>query len=168
MFSRAQNRLFHPRRANSFATVYYFYYLYFFMQQRFGFGNQANLMLARSRRVYMLAAFWEAALANGADISRAQDRFLGHGRILQWMVAVRSQDRSWQWRAWSWACASFANARSSHQRRRTRAGCSTWSAFTTSSGQHSGCRFFTVARCSKSWACKAVLYPLAILISQLG
>src|SRR5579859_990696 len=31
---------------NSFATVYYFYYLYFFMQKEYGFGNQANLMLA--------------------------------------------------------------------------------------------------------------------------
>jgi predicted MFS family arabinose efflux permease len=31
---------------NSFATVYYFYYFYFFMQKAFGFGNQANLLLA--------------------------------------------------------------------------------------------------------------------------
>ena len=31
---------------NSFATVHYFYYLYFFMQQNYGFGNKANLMLA--------------------------------------------------------------------------------------------------------------------------
>ncbi len=31
---------------NSFATVYYFYYLYFFMQQVYGFGNKANLLLA--------------------------------------------------------------------------------------------------------------------------
>lgn len=31
---------------NSFATVYYFYYLYFFLHQRFGFGNQANLAVA--------------------------------------------------------------------------------------------------------------------------
>ena len=31
---------------NSFATVYYFYYLYFFLHQRYGFGNQANLAVA--------------------------------------------------------------------------------------------------------------------------
>src|ERR1700690_214474 len=31
---------------NSFATVYYFYYLYFFLQKAYGFGNQANLMVA--------------------------------------------------------------------------------------------------------------------------
>jgi predicted MFS family arabinose efflux permease len=31
---------------NSFATVHYFYYFYFFMQQRFGFGDKANLCLA--------------------------------------------------------------------------------------------------------------------------
>ena len=31
---------------NSFATVYYFYYFYFFMQTEYGYGNQANLLLA--------------------------------------------------------------------------------------------------------------------------
>jgi predicted MFS family arabinose efflux permease len=31
---------------NSFATIYYFNYFYFFMQQRFGFDNKANLALA--------------------------------------------------------------------------------------------------------------------------
>jgi predicted MFS family arabinose efflux permease len=31
---------------NSFATVYFFYYLYFYMQQAYGFGNKANLILA--------------------------------------------------------------------------------------------------------------------------
>src|SRR5580692_5585317 len=32
--------------SNSFATVYFFYYFYFFMQQAYGFGNRANLLLA--------------------------------------------------------------------------------------------------------------------------
>jgi predicted MFS family arabinose efflux permease len=31
---------------NSFTTTFYFYYIYFFMQQAYGFGNRANLVLA--------------------------------------------------------------------------------------------------------------------------
>src|SRR5271165_2305729 len=47
MFSRRlKTGYFALEGLNSFATVYYFYYLYFFMQKAFGFGNQANLMLA--------------------------------------------------------------------------------------------------------------------------
>ena len=47
MFSRRfKTGYFALEGLNSFATVYYFYYLYFFMQKVYGFGNQANLMLA--------------------------------------------------------------------------------------------------------------------------
>jgi predicted MFS family arabinose efflux permease len=43
---------------NSFATVYYFYYFYFFMQTVFGYGNQANLLLAAlNGAVYALMAW---------------------------------------------------------------------------------------------------------------
>ncbi len=49
---------------NSFATVYYFYYLYFFMQQKFGFDNQANLGLAAlSGLIYMCAVWWAGKFA---------------------------------------------------------------------------------------------------------
>jgi len=45
---------------HSFATTYYFYYFYFFMQTVFGFGNQANLMLAAlNGAVYAILA-WQA------------------------------------------------------------------------------------------------------------
>src|SRR5215469_11513906 len=47
MFSRRlKTGYFALEGLNSFATVYYFYYLYFYMQKVYGFGNQANLMLA--------------------------------------------------------------------------------------------------------------------------
>jgi predicted MFS family arabinose efflux permease len=43
---------------NSFAVTGYFYYFYFFMQSRYGFGNQANLMLAAlSGLIYVPAAY---------------------------------------------------------------------------------------------------------------
>ena len=43
---------------NSLATTYYFYYLYFFMEQRYGFGSQANLALAAfNGAVYMMGAW---------------------------------------------------------------------------------------------------------------
>ncbi len=49
---------------NSFATVYYFYYLYFFMQKVYGFGNQANLMLAALNGVtYALMAWFGGRFA---------------------------------------------------------------------------------------------------------
>jgi predicted MFS family arabinose efflux permease len=49
---------------NSFATVYYFYYLYFFMRQRFGFGDAANLRVAAlSGGVYALLAWWTGRFA---------------------------------------------------------------------------------------------------------
>ena len=42
---------------NSLGTVYYFYYLYFFMESRYGFGNQANLALAAfNGGLYMIFA----------------------------------------------------------------------------------------------------------------
>src|SRR3954452_8172222 len=43
---------------NSFSTVYYTYYLYFFMQQTFGFGNQANLALAALNGFVCMVAAW--------------------------------------------------------------------------------------------------------------
>jgi predicted MFS family arabinose efflux permease len=43
---------------NSFATVFYFYYFYFFMQSRFGFGDQANLVLAALSGLVCMAGSW--------------------------------------------------------------------------------------------------------------
>ncbi len=49
---------------NSFATVSYFYYLYFFMQQQFGFGNQANLLLAAlNGGTYAACSWWAGKFA---------------------------------------------------------------------------------------------------------
>jgi predicted MFS family arabinose efflux permease len=49
---------------NSFGTVYYFYYFYYFMQQRFGFGNKANLALAALNGVtYAIVAWWAGKFA---------------------------------------------------------------------------------------------------------
>ncbi|HZR18622.1 MAG TPA: MFS transporter [Verrucomicrobiae bacterium] len=49
---------------NSFATVYFFYYLYFYMQQAYGFGNQANLMLAAlNGATYALMAWFAGRFA---------------------------------------------------------------------------------------------------------
>jgi MFS family permease len=45
---------------NSFATVHYFYYLFFFMQQNYGFGNQANLMLAAANGLVYCFLSWFA------------------------------------------------------------------------------------------------------------
>lgn len=44
---------------NSFATVYYFYYFYFFMQTVFGFGNQANLLLAALNGAVYAVMAWQ-------------------------------------------------------------------------------------------------------------
>ena len=44
---------------NSFATVYYFYYFYFFMQTEFGFGNQANLLLAALNGAVYAVMAWQ-------------------------------------------------------------------------------------------------------------
>ena len=47
MFSRQVKRgVFVLEGLNSFALTYYFYYFYFFTQKKFGFDNQANLILA--------------------------------------------------------------------------------------------------------------------------
>ncbi len=49
---------------NSFATVYFFYYFYFYMQQVFGFGNKANLVLAAvNGGTYALCAWWGGRFA---------------------------------------------------------------------------------------------------------
>jgi predicted MFS family arabinose efflux permease len=47
---------------NSFSTVYYTYYFYFFMEQKFGFGNKANLALAA------LIGGWYALMAWGGGL----------------------------------------------------------------------------------------------------
>jgi predicted MFS family arabinose efflux permease len=44
---------------NSFATVYYFYYFYFFMQREFGYGNQANLLLAAANGAVYALMSWQ-------------------------------------------------------------------------------------------------------------
>lgn len=49
---------------NSCATVYFFYYFYFFMEQVFGFGTKANLVLAAlNGGSYALAAWWAGRFA---------------------------------------------------------------------------------------------------------
>src|ERR1051325_3349856 len=57
---------------NSFGTVYYSYYLFFFMEQVFGFGNQANLALAAvSGGIYMVASWWGGRFAQRFGYFRA-------------------------------------------------------------------------------------------------
>lgn len=52
---------------NSFATTYYFYYFYFFTHQKFGFGNQANLILAAvAGLIYVPAAIFGGRFAQRA------------------------------------------------------------------------------------------------------
>jgi predicted MFS family arabinose efflux permease len=65
MFSRRlKTGYFALEGLNSFATVYYFYYLYFFMQKAYGFGNQANLMLAAlNGATYALMAWFGGRFA---------------------------------------------------------------------------------------------------------
>jgi predicted MFS family arabinose efflux permease len=61
MFSRRlKTGYFALEGLNSFATVYFFYYLYFFMQKVYGFGNQANLMLAASNGATYAIMAWIA------------------------------------------------------------------------------------------------------------
>ena len=49
---------------NSFGTVFFFYYLYFFMQQAYGFGNKANLILAAlNGATYALTAWFAGRFA---------------------------------------------------------------------------------------------------------
>jgi len=49
---------------NSFATVLYFYYFYFFMQERFGFDNRANCLLAAANGLaYMVGSWWGGRFA---------------------------------------------------------------------------------------------------------
>src|SRR5579863_2732436 len=65
MFSRRlKTGYFALEGLNSFATVYYFYYLYFFMQKGYGFGNQANLILAAlNGATYALMAWFAGRFA---------------------------------------------------------------------------------------------------------
>jgi predicted MFS family arabinose efflux permease len=65
MFSRRlKTGYFALEGLNSFATVYYFYYLYFYMQKVYGFGNQANLMLAAlNGATYALMAWFGGKFA---------------------------------------------------------------------------------------------------------
>ena len=44
---------------NSFSTVYFFYYFYFFMQGQFGYGNQANLLLAALNGAVYAVMAWQ-------------------------------------------------------------------------------------------------------------
>ena len=68
MYSRRlKNGVFILEGLNSFATTYYFYYFYFFAHQKFGFGNQANLMLAAlAGLVYVPAAIFGGRFAQRA------------------------------------------------------------------------------------------------------
>ncbi len=87
---------------NSFATVYYFYYFYFFMQTEFGYGNQANLLLAALNGAVYAVMAWQggkfaqrfgyftalkvgftimiAALAVGSQLHTAERAHRRHGR----------------------------------------------------------------------------------------
>jgi predicted MFS family arabinose efflux permease len=57
---------------NSFATVYFFYYLYYYMHKVFGFGNQANLLLAAlNGAMYALCAWWAGKFAQRFGYFRA-------------------------------------------------------------------------------------------------
>lgn len=57
---------------NSFATVYFFYYLYYYMHKVYGFGNQANLVLAAlNGATYALCAWWAGKFAQRFGYFRA-------------------------------------------------------------------------------------------------
>ncbi len=47
---------------NSFGTTCFFYYFYFLTQQRFGFGNKANLILAALNGLVYVFGSWGAGL----------------------------------------------------------------------------------------------------------
>lgn len=68
---------------NAFGTTLYFYYLYFFMHQRFGFGNKANLLLAAaSGFVYAVSVYLGGRFAQRAGYFTA----LKHGTLV--MIAA--------------------------------------------------------------------------------
>ena len=57
---------------NSFAVTFFFYYIYFFMQQKFGFGNKANLILAAAAGLlYVPASIYGGRFAQRAGSFRA-------------------------------------------------------------------------------------------------
>jgi predicted MFS family arabinose efflux permease len=68
MYSRRlKNGVFLLEGLNSFATTYFFYYFYFFAHQKFGFDNQANLMLAATAGlIYVPAAIYGGRFAQRA------------------------------------------------------------------------------------------------------
>jgi len=71
---------------NSLCTVYYFYYLYFFMQQVYGFGNRANLMLAAlNGGLYAITVWWAGRFAQRFGCFTALK--LGFGVMFASMVA---------------------------------------------------------------------------------
>jgi hypothetical protein len=52
---------------NSFAVTFFFYYIYFFMEKQFGFGNQANLILAAAAGLlYVPASIYAGRFAQQA------------------------------------------------------------------------------------------------------
>lgn len=68
---------------NAFGTTLYFYYLYFFMHERFGFGNKANLLLAAaSGFVYAVSVYLGGRFAQRAGYFTA----LKHGTLV--MIAA--------------------------------------------------------------------------------
>lgn len=67
---------------NSFATSYYFNYLFFYMHDRFGFGNMANLGLsALNGLLYMVAAWY------GGQFSQRFGYFVAL-RVGFWTMAI--------------------------------------------------------------------------------
>ncbi len=68
MYSRRiKTGLFLLEGLNSFATTYYFYYFYFFTNQKFGFDNKANLILAAfAGLIYVPAAIYGGRFAQRA------------------------------------------------------------------------------------------------------
>ena len=74
MYSREIKRwVFVLEGLNSLGLTYYFYYFYFFTHQKFGFDNQANLVLAAvNGLVCMVAAIYGGRYAQRAETHRTK------------------------------------------------------------------------------------------------
>ena len=80
---------------NSFATVYFFYYLYYYMHKVFGFGNQANLLLAAlNGATYALCAWWAGKFAQRFGYFRALKTgfaIMSVAAVLGWLMKTAGE-----------------------------------------------------------------------------
>jgi len=105
-------------------------------------------------------------LANGSDISRRSRSVLGHGRILGmgWVSVGPRTDRAM---AAGLGMFFILPTLELYHEGETRLGCSTCRHLQRRLGSTRRARFFTVARCSKSWLAKLFYIPAGDFVSQL-